>query len=102
MNMLAQEAASFVTQGQELLRLRCDVEALECFERARASSPSTAALVIGQCQALLRLGRHADAREVLDNALLDQPTLRGTHGVRAQVYLLQGDAEAAWASPCRR
>jgi predicted O-linked N-acetylglucosamine transferase (SPINDLY family) len=98
MNMLAQEAASFVTQGQELLRLRRDVEALECFERARASSPSTAALVIGECQALLRLGRHADAREVLDNALLDQPTLRGTHGVRAQVYLLKGDAEAAWAA----
>ncbi len=98
MNSLDQEAAPFVAQGQELLRLRRDAEALECFERARASLPGTAAAVIGHCQALLRLGRPDDAREVLDQALLAQPTLRGMDGVRAQVSLLEGDAEAAWAA----
>lgn len=83
-------------RGRELLGLRRDSEALDCFERALAASPTAPEAIIGQCQALARLGRPDAALAVLDRLVINAPDRPGADGLRAQVLLVKGRTEDAW------
>jgi predicted O-linked N-acetylglucosamine transferase (SPINDLY family) len=89
-------AEPHVAQGRELLKVRRDSEALVCFEQARGESPMPSAAIVGQCQALLRLGHVAAARETLDRALRENPSLPGVHGIRAEIFRVEGRPDEAW------
>jgi protein O-GlcNAc transferase len=94
-------AEPLIARGQGLLDLRRDAEALACFEQARRFSPVTSAAIVGQCRALLRLGRLDAAFDIVEKDRLDHPQLRGIDGIRAQILLLRGQADEAWAASGR-
>jgi predicted O-linked N-acetylglucosamine transferase (SPINDLY family) len=85
-----------VTRGRELLGLRRDSEALECFEQALSELPAAPAARIGRCQALMRLGQPDDALALLDQWPTNEPGRPGTDGVRAQILLVKGRTDDAW------
>jgi protein O-GlcNAc transferase len=101
MSAVSQAAQPLVARGQGLLDLRRDAEALACFEQARAISPTTPVAIVGQCRALLRLGRLDMALDIVEGVRREHPELRGIDGIRAQILLLRGRTDEAWAAADR-
>jgi len=90
-----------LARGRALLAERRDAESLECFQRATSIEPEAPAATLGQCHALMRLGRLDSALTLIDRLRVRAPACRGTDGLRAQILLLQGRGDDAWTTAKR-
>jgi tetratricopeptide (TPR) repeat protein len=70
-------------------------EAAEHFERLRQRHPDSPAARLGLARARRQQGRTAEARELLDALLAEQPRHAGALAERGRVALDEGDAERA-------
>jgi len=90
-----------IARARRLLALRREAEALEYFAQVRGLAPDMPEAILGQCWALLRLGRADDASAVLDQAMREQAYLPGADGMRAHIFLALSRTQEAWTAASR-
>lgn len=81
--------------GNALLAQKHDAEALEAFRRAEALDPENFQHVFGQARAYAAMGRTGEALQALDRAISMAPRQAVLHRWRVQLYLREGDVDAA-------
>jgi tetratricopeptide (TPR) repeat protein len=72
--------------------------ALEALDGISAKDSASASAQLLRAEALVGLGRNAEAAELLDAAIKRYPEVGGLHHLRGGLYLNMGDSKAAAAS----